>query len=165
METSHQEAVTGIINDLMQKMGFAASVEVRPLASSETILFAITVEGDQNLLIGQHGANLAALQHLVRALARQKTSERLDITVDVNNYFAEKAEILIKEADKAVTEALESRISVALRPMLPYERKIVHSHLSKHDGVTTESIGNGADRKVLIRPKASTDETVLENEI
>ena len=155
METSHQETVTEIIDELMKKMGFSASVEVRELVSSETILFAIRVEGDQHLLIGQHGANLAALQHLVRALARQKTGERLDITVDVNEYFAEKAALLTREADKTVAEVLENRISVALRPMLPYERKIVHSHLAKHDGVTTESIGNGIDRKVLIRPKVS----------
>ena len=121
--------------------GFSASVEIRTLASSETILYAIRVEGDQHLLIGQHGANLAALQHLVRALVRQKTGERLDITVDVNDYFAEKADILIREADKAVAEAVANRISVALRPMLPYERKIIHSHLAKHDGVVTESTG------------------------
>lgn len=162
METNHQETVKAIIDELMSKMGFSASVEIRTLASSETILYAIRVEGDQHLLIGQHGANLAALQHLVRALVRQKTGERLDITVDVNDYFAEKADILIREADKAVAEAVANRISVALRPMLPYERKIIHSHLAKHGGVVTESIGNGPDRKVLIRPKVDENDAPTE---
>jgi spoIIIJ-associated protein len=63
--------------------------------------------------------------------------------------------MLEREADKAIREALESQISVALRPMLPYERKVVHSYISKRSDVVTESIGKGVDRKVLIRPKLS----------
>lgn len=154
MTKREQEIIHEIVSELIEKMGFSAeiSVEVKE-GPAESFFCAVSVSEGQNFLIGQYGMNLAALQHLVRILARKKLGEKFDIVIDINNYFSEKKQLVEKEAAQALEEALQNNISVALRPMLPYERKIVHSFLATNESVATESIGKGDERKVIIRPR------------
>lgn len=143
-----------IVAALLDRMGFSASIEIKenPVLENAFLCEVSIVEG-QNFLIGQYGMNLAALQHLTRIIARKEIGEKLDIIVDVNNYFSEKKYLLEKEAKQALEEAIQNNISVALRPMLAYERKIVHSFLAQNTSVFTESVGFGEERKVMIRPR------------
>ncbi len=153
------QTIQSIVSDLIAHMGFVATVTVTPLEEShEGYLCSVTVSEGQNFLIGQYGMNLAALQHLTRVIARKKLEEKLEIIVDINNYFSEKRQLLEKEALQALEEALQNNISVALRPMLPYERKIVHAFLAQKSSVMTESVGSGEDRKVMVRPKPQVAE-------
>lgn len=152
MQTPHQEIIREIVADLLEKMGFSAVVEVS-VEEENAYLCMARLEQDQNFLIGQYGVNLAAIQHIVRALLRKKLEDRVAVTVDINDYFSEKRALLEKEAEKAAEEALKDNISVALRPMLPYERKIVHAFLSKNPKIITESTGKGEERKVMVRPR------------
>ncbi len=159
MDTPHHETLKNIISGLLEKMGFAATVEITTdVDMPDTLLCSTQVDVDQNFLIGQYGVNLAAIQHIVRILARKQIDEKVNITVDINGYFADKRVLLEKEAAKATEEALQNNVSVALRPMLPYERKVVHSFLSQNPSVTTESIGKGTERKVLVRPRSTETE-------
>lgn len=154
MIKSDQETIYEIVAELIEKMGFSADINVEVKEMPLKSFFCSVSDGEgQNFLIVQYGMNLAALQHLVRILARKKLGEKFDIVIDINNYFSEKKQLVEKEAAQALEEALQNNISVALRPMLPYERKIVHSFLSTNESVVTESTGKGDDRKVLIRPR------------
>lgn len=167
MGTSHQEIIQEVVEELLQKLGFEASVEVFPQEGPMgAFLCKVRVQQDQNFLIGQYGANLAAVSHLVRVMLRKKTEERINVIVDVNDYFSEKKALLEKEAEKAVEEVLKNNLSVALRPMLPYERKIVHSFLSENPRIATESIGVGDARKIMVSLKQADTpaEEVIENE-
>lgn len=157
MDTTHQEIIKNIVTEFLEKMGFSSSAEVS-LENEDTIFCSVQVREGQNFLIGQYGVNLAAIQHIVRVLVRKKTGEKLNVIVDVNDYFAEKKSLLEKEAQKAVEEALQNNISVALRPMLPYERRIIHSYLADNPSVTTESTGKGEERKVMVRPRPTESE-------
>lgn len=158
MEKTHQELIKETVSGLLEKLGFEASVEVSPEDGLPNTFFCrARVEQDQHFLIGQYGANLAAVQHLVRVMLRKRTEEKLNVIVDVNDYFAEKKALLEREAEKAAEEALRDNISVALRPMLPYERKIVHSFLFANPKITTESIGQGDGRKIMVSPKPTED--------
>lgn len=158
MESGHELMLKNLVTNLIEKMGFSPSVEVTAGDEEElTYYCSIRVEKDQNFLIGQHGINLAALQHLVRILARKETIEKMNIVVDVNDYFVEKRSLLEKEVTRAVDEVLQNNASVSLRPMLPYERKIVHAFLSSHQSVTTESVGEGEARKVMVRPRGAEE--------
>jgi len=153
MKSDYQAMLDEIIMELLSRMGFDVSVETKLVDEKELSFFcSVRVEKDQNFLIGQYGVNLAAIQHVVRVIARKKTGEKMNIIVDVNDYFAGKKALLEKEAEKALEEALQNNVSVALRPMLPYERKIVHAFLASRGNVATESIGKGDDRKVIVRP-------------
>lgn len=158
MDKTHQDIIKETVLDLLQKMGFEAAVDVTMEKgagndSEDVYACMARVEQHQNLLIGQYGVNLAAIQHLVRVMLRKKIQERLTIIVDINAYFAEKRVLLEQEAEKAAKEVLLSGAAITLRSMLPYERKIVHSFLAQNKDVMTESIGKGDDRKVIVRPK------------
>lgn len=155
-DTDKEETIQTIVTGLIEKMGFpVGSIEVAMIQEDPQMTFycSLRVVEGQNFLIGQYGMNLAALQHLVRILARKVLGEKLEITVDINDYFLEKKQLLEKEVERAMGEALQNNVSVALRPMLPYERKIVHALLSTNVNVTTESVGAGDARRVMVRPK------------
>lgn len=159
MSISHQETIQSIVRELIEGMGFSATIEITPLETPQNgFLCSVQVADGQNFLIGQYGMNLAALQHLTRILVRKKLQEKLDIILDINSYFTEKKQLLEKEAVQALEEALQNNVSVALRPMLPYERKIVHAFLSENNSVVTESTGMGEERRVMVRPKPLTSE-------
>lgn len=159
MANEPETTLQTIVAEILNRMGFVATVQVTSNEATPTSLYcSIKVEEGQNLLIGQYGVNLAALQHVVRVLARRQTGETMEIAVDINDYFAEKRALLEKEAEKAMGEALQNNISVALRPMLPYERKIIHAFLATKPSVTTESVGQGEARKVMIRPHPKSEE-------
>ena len=161
MDKTRQGMIRETVAELLEKMGFGASVEVTAEEGDEAaFLCRVRVEQDQNLLIGQYGANLAAIQHIVRVMLRKKTEERLNLIVDINDYFAEKRLSLEKEADRAAQETIRNGAPVTLRPMLPYERKIVHTFLAESKDVATESSGQGDDRRVVIRPKPAEGESL-----
>jgi len=160
MEKTTKQIIEETVVELLQKLDFEAFVEVTEVdAASNTFSCMARVEKDQNFLIGQYGANLAAVQHLVRVMLRKKREEKMNVIVDVNDYFLEKKVLLEKEAQKAAEEAIRNSISVGLRPMLPYERKIIHSFLAQNANVTTESIGKGEERKVMVSPKTAENES------
>lgn len=156
---SHEEILKDIVSQFLEKMDFfVAHIDVSLTKGTEDTLFcSVRVEKDQHFLIGQYGANLAAVQHIVRALFRKRTGISINIIIDVNDYFLEKKTLLEREAQKAIDEVLMNNISVSLRPMLPYERKIVHAYVSGNERVSTESIGKGNERKVLVRPRPMTE--------
>lgn len=161
MEKTRNQIIEETVAELLKKLDFEASIEViEQKDDSNTFLCSARVEKDQNFLIGQYGANLAAVQHLVRVILRKKIEERVNIIVDVNDYFLEKKVLLEKEAQKAAEEAVRNNISVALRPMLPYERKVVHSFLAQNSNITTESIGIGEGRKVMVSSKTTENEPI-----
>ena len=154
MESAHQEIIKEIVSNILHKMDFQAEIEViMEEGSSQTFLCMARVKGDQNFLIGQDGANLAAIQHIVRMILYKKTEERLSVIVDVNGYLLDKKTLLEQEAGKVAQEAIRDQISVMMRPMLSYERKIIHTFLADNQDVATESIGQGNERKIIIRPK------------
>lgn len=152
----HQkEIIETIIRELFEKMGFSPlSIEINETQALIPLVYcSIHVAEGQNFLIGQYGMNLSALQHLVRILVRKALDEKMEIVVDINDYFLEKKQLLEKEAEQGLKEALQNNIAVKLRPMLPYERKIVHTLLSTNESVMTESVGVGEARQVMICPK------------
>lgn len=153
MEKNSLSIITETMQTLLEKLGFSASLSVFLSQEEEnTFVCKIQVKEDQHFLIGQYGANLSALQHLVRVILHKQIDQPFQILIDVNDYFLEKKRLLEKEAEKAMKEVLENNISVSLRPMLPYERKIVHSFLAKYKTVCTESIGRLDERKVIVSP-------------
>jgi len=151
---SPRESLSLQTKDLLQRLGFIAQVSVSEKSLPEDRVeyhCDIQVAEGQHLLIGQHGANLQALLHLLRLLTRTSLPERAVLSIDLNHYFAEKKSFLEQETMRTVKEVVETGLPMALRPMVAYERKLVHTFLASHDRVMTESVGSGEERKVLIR--------------
>ena len=154
------ELVKSIVEDLLRKMTFSDfSVEIKGESgeNAENIVFNIKTQ-EPNLIIGQYGIVLRALQHIVRVLARKKTADKLRIQVDVNNYSQQKNESLEELAYDLASQAVSEKRPMVMRPMSAYERRIVHLKLSSDQRIKTESIGEGEERKIVISPVGSLEE-------
>jgi spoIIIJ-associated protein len=123
----------------------------------ESIICNIVVAEDSNLLIGQHGVNLQSLQHIVRLILRNKIEEKINLVLDVNSYREQKNKSIIGIAREAARQAIEEKRAMVLKPMSAYERRLVHLELSKNDEVITESVGEGEDRKIIVKPAKIID--------
>jgi spoIIIJ-associated protein len=141
-------------------MGFEAEIFER--AEEGRTVFNVKTR-DAQLLIGKLGANLEALQYIVRIMFRKQTSdEQFSFAIDVDDY-KDKRVIYLKElARKAAHHVRETRKPVQLEPMPAHERRVIHSYLSLYSDIASESVGVDPNRKMIIkpknRPKAAADE-------
>lgn len=138
--------------ELLQKMGFKkATVEVNKQKTSPILVVSVQVE-DAGQLIGQSGANLNDLQRILRLLVSKQNVEVPLFLLDINGY-REKREAFLKELGQEIADQVtKTKKSVMLQPMSSYERRIVHLELSERSDIVTESIGEGPERRVVIKP-------------
>lgn len=153
MDGNMEKELKETMSELISKMGFSGEVEIKKTEEEEKETYVCDIETkESNFLIGQYGVNLQSLQHIARLVIRKKIKERINFIIDVNSYRMEKNDSVIKLARSLADEAIREKRAVVLRPMAPYERRIVHLELSKNDKIKTESIGEGEDRRVVIKP-------------
>lgn len=142
-----------IVEGLLTRMGFASEVHIEETeeGGKETIICDIRSD-ESSFLIGQYGVNLQSLQHIARVLVRKRFDENVNFVLDVNSYRKEKNDSIIKLAKSLAEEAILEKRAVVMRPMTPYERRVVHLELSKDERIKTESIGERDDRRIVIKP-------------
>jgi len=146
-----------MVAEVLGKMGFEPKIAIESASDGDSGAFVcmLTVpKEDSKLLIGQYGANLSALQYLVQHLSRRRDRDMKSFMIDVNRYWKEKRSLLEQDANEAAHKALATGRPVLLRPMVAYERKIIHTVLAKNDHVETESSGKGEERKVIVKPSS-----------
>jgi spoIIIJ-associated protein len=120
----------------------------------------IDVEGDRaavaivgaglDPLIGQRGETLEALQELTRLAVHQKTGIRSRLMLDVGGFRARRREELSDLGRRTAEKVKSSGESAALKPMTPFERKVVHDAVAEVDGVRSESEGVEPERYVVV---------------
>lgn len=152
-EKNVQNLIKETVEELIAKMGFVSEVEIKKEIKDdkENIICNIKTE-NSNLLIGQYGVNLQSLQHVARLLVRGRTENKINFIVDINSYREEKNSSIEKIAKEMAEQAINEKRAIVMRPMSPYERRLVHMTLSGNDQIKTESIGEGEDRKIVIKP-------------
>ncbi|HEX4976765.1 MAG TPA: R3H domain-containing nucleic acid-binding protein [Nocardioides sp.] len=109
------------------------------------------VGGDLDQLVGRDGEVLEALQELTRLAVYRETGERSRLMLDVGGFRADKRSRLEKLAAETVSQVQESGEPVALRPMTPFERKVVHDAVAAA-GLRSESEGEEPRRHVVVLP-------------
>ncbi len=139
------------LGGLLQRAGIEGEVQTQ--LHEGKLSLSIQSEQDGNLLIGRDGRTLEALQHLV-SKAGQRVDPDLRVTVDVEDYRERREEGIREMALDAAHEARRFRKAVTLRPMNSYERRIVHMEVSKIEGVSSESVGEGHFKRMQIFPAA-----------
>lgn len=108
---------------------------------------------DLAILIGRHGRTLDALQFVVSAITVRSMGFRYPVIVDVEGYKSRQREKLESIARSTANKAASQHRSVKMRPMTPYERRIVHIALRDDDRVGTASEGEGSSRHVVVVPR------------
>jgi spoIIIJ-associated protein len=155
MNEKQTEIIKKTIQEFVEKIGYKPKVEIEEKEDGENLICNVSVEDDSNLLIGQYGVNLQALQHLARLLIRKKTDEKAKFILDVNNYRQEKNESVLDLAKQVAEEVIREKRAIIMRPMSAYERRLVHMELADNMEVSTESVGEGESRKVVVKPAKS----------
>lgn len=107
---------------------------------------------DMAVLIGRHGKTLDALQFIVSMITVRTIGFRYPVIVDVEGYKNRQRQKLESIAHSSANRAASQHRKVGLRPMTPYERRIVHIALRDDDRVETVSEGEGAARHVVVVP-------------
>ncbi len=108
---------------------------------------------DMGIVIGKRGETLDALQHLTSLVVNRGDKSFLKVSLDAENY-REKRNVALEElAGKLANKVMRTGRNQTLEPMNAYERRIIHSALQNHETVTTYSIGQGVNRKVVIALK------------
>jgi spoIIIJ-associated protein len=107
---------------------------------------------DSGLLIGRRGQTLQALQFIVNLIVRQRFGEDIRVVLDVERYRQRREASLQDMAAKVAARVVQTGRSITLEPMSAADRRIIHLSLANHQGVTTESVGFGEERKVTIIP-------------
>ena len=153
MEEKIKDTIKKTVEELLEKMGFSAQVIVSDSAEDDGIVCDITTDADSHFLIGQHGTNLQAVQHLARLIVRKSVPEKIRFILDVNSYKQQRNQSVIEQAQIAANEAVSQHRAVIMKPMSTYERRIVHMELSKNPQISTESVGEGEERKIVVKPK------------
>ncbi|WP_417062437.1 protein jag [Ellagibacter isourolithinifaciens] len=108
---------------------------------------------DLAILIGRHGRTLDALQFVVSAITVRSMGFRYPVIVDVEGYKSRQREKLESIARSTANKAASQHRSVKMRPMTPYERRIIHIALRDDDRVDTASEGEGSARHVVVVPR------------
>ena len=152
------EVAKNVLEVLLTAMGVVASVvpQAKPIGGEEggPPSIAFDIEGDDlGILIGRRGQTLACLQFIVRLIVGHQTETWAPIVVDVEGYKQRRCEKLRALAQSLAEQVKARRAPFTLEPMLAYERRIIHLALTDDPDVTTESIGEGESRKVVIRLK------------
>ena len=109
------------------------------------------VGGDLGQLIGRNGEVLDALQELTRLAVLRETGERSRLMLDIGGHRAKRREVLEGVARDAIEQVNASGESVALNPMSPFERKVVHDVVASA-GLASDSEGAEPKRYVVVRP-------------
>ena len=144
-ETAQQ--ARAFLGGLTERMNVPVEIEV--MESEEQL--RMQMAGDNmSLLIGRRGETLDALQYLTSLTVNRGREDYLRISIDTENYRAKREEALRKLAVRMAGRAKKSGKRVALEPMNPYERRILHSALQNDPEVTTHSEGEEPYRRVII---------------
>ena len=145
---------TEAVSKILQAAGVNVSRTLRAANDPEVGGPIIDLTGeDSGLLIGRRGQTLQALQFLVNLIVRKELGENVRVLLDVERYRQRRETSLRDMATKVAARVAQTNRSITLAPMPPADRRIVHTTLTDHPGVSTESMGVGDNRKVTISPK------------
>ena len=113
--------------------------------------FAIKLNGDGlGVVIGRRGEALDALQYLVSLRYNNSENGYVRVVLDANDYRAKRAVTLQGLARKVAEQVLDEGRNQSLEPMNPYERRVIHTAIQEIEGVTSWSVSDGQDRRVII---------------
>jgi spoIIIJ-associated protein len=147
LERDVVQVVTEILETLLELLGVTGEVEVL----SDEIPLALDIRGeDLGILIGRRGQTLAYLEYITKLIVVGRLKTWLPLTVDVGGYKKRRRDSLQRLALYLAEQVKSRRRAITMEPMPADERRIVHLTLADNPDVTTQSIGEGENRKVVI---------------
>jgi spoIIIJ-associated protein len=144
------ENIKGIIEEILNKMCISFDeIEIQKDDSGNPKFLIKTAES--GLLIGSKGEHFLALSHIVKRMVWKNTKDEIRFSLDINNYQEENLRSLKSKAMSLAEKVKSSKGSLEMDPMSPYERMIIHALFSSDPNITTESIGENKDRRIVLK--------------
>jgi spoIIIJ-associated protein len=145
-------------SDLLHHLGLVASCRANPGSVStddpaEPVVLEVEGE-DLGILIGRRGENLDALQYILNLMVQKWARVWPNISLDVAGYRKRREETLEQLARRMARQVAQTQQPYSFEPMSPRERRILHLAVEGDDRVRTESLGEDAERRVVIYPAA-----------
>ncbi len=155
---SVEDVAVAALYTILAHMGVQAGIEVHPAEGEEPLVLNIRGADERSasalsVLIGRRGETLAALQLLMHLVISKQADTRDRVIVDVEGYRQRREENLRTMAQRIADQVRDSGRSVMLEAMPPNERRIVHMALADFDDISTESEGEGDQRRVVVSLK------------
>lgn len=145
-----EEKVSEILENILGLLGLEGSFEIE---EKEEGVFISIDAADPGILIGRNGETLASLQLILNLIASRQMGEGSKrVVVDVSSWRKSKEEELASKAASWAEKVLETKESMELNPMPAWQRRIVHMAVEETEGVKSESIGEGPERRLVISP-------------
>ena len=142
------EFAENYIKDVCYALGLDASLKT----FYRDDIIKILIETNHNsVLIGKNGSSLQSLNELTKLAVSTKFKKKFKILLDIGDYKDKKYFRVISIAKKTAKEVLKTHIDTMLDPMTPDERKKVHNALSTWKNIKTESIGDGKNRRIVVK--------------
>jgi spoIIIJ-associated protein len=130
---------------------FGLNTEVHATSDDDVIELEVPSTHLNGFLIGQHGDTVRALQFLVSNALKNQGYEYTRVNVDVAEYKKQRAERLSSKAEEWVASVRASGEPLELKPMNAVDRRVVHK-LAQDMGLASESVGEGRDRRIVLKP-------------
>ena len=155
IKAKKNESIEDIARDFLNKvfsaMEITAKIDINIQENERENIVDINVIGDDmGILIGKRGQTLDSLQYLVSLVINKESEKFNKVKLDTENYRSRRKETLENLAKNMAIKAKRIRRPVALEPMNPYERRIIHSALQNDKYCTTKSEGEEPYRHVVI---------------
>lgn len=148
-----EAAAKEFLKPVLAKMGIEAELVA---SREEADVICLDIRGENlGMMIGKRGNTLDSLQYLTSLVANKGTDKHIKVKLDAENYREKRKETLEKLAVNLAKKVRKTNHRVALEPMNPYERRIIHATLQSFNGVDTHSEGEEPFRKVVISPVRS----------
>ena len=153
MDVAYLETGKVVLSELLEALGFTGVSISRDQLDDQPML-AVSVD-EHSLLIGRRGENLFALQTLFNSLLRRRDTSAPLVALDVAGYKKDHLEKIMRIAEDAAKKVQDYGHDFELKPMTPYERRIVHVVLADKTDLETDSQGEDPNRRVIIKKKAA----------
>lgn len=151
-KVSIEDTAKNFLKDIFNAMNLAVVVNTKYDEEEKNLNIDLAGE-DMGMLIGKRGQTLDSLQYLVSLVVNKESESYIRVKLDTENYRERRKETLENLAKNIAYKVKRTRRSVALEPMNPYERRIIHSALQDDKYVTTHSEGEEPFRKVVVTLK------------
>lgn len=145
------DTAIAILKDILKYFN-VGDVTIDEYEGDEGELILDITGNDLAVLIGRHGKTLDAIQFLVSAITVRKIGFRYPVIIDVESYKTRQRQKLEALAASTANKAVSQSRSIRMRPMTPYERRIIHVALRDDNRVETASEGEGTARHVVVVP-------------
>jgi len=147
-QNEFEEKMIAFASGLIERMGYPGTVSI--LFRDKQKLGMKIDSGHSSILIGKKGKNLDALQLLLNIYAGRLGREDVRVILDTENYRIRREESLVRLAYNVAEKVRESRGSVLLEPMNPFDRWLIHTTLNDIGDVETKSEGDGLYKQVRV---------------